>query len=157
MTKFRLEYTSPKTQDQKYKLMEFMYDNTDSFVMNTFGYLWETRDWWEKFPILVSYYEDTDILAGLHAFTCNTKAPGVLKTYYIVTGKQFKGQGVAKLMTKAALVDSQLWCDIFYVNSNSTEGIAFYKKLIGEPISRKYNEFGGEDCEFECKFNHILK
>ena len=157
MTKYRLEYIIPDTQDQKYKLMEFVYNNTDSFVMNTFGYLWETRGWWKEFPILVAFYENTDIMVGLHAFTCNTKANFTLKTYYIVTDEKFKGKGIGKLLTKQALFDSQLWCDTFYVNSNSIEGINFYKKLVGEPFSRKYNEFGSEDCEFECKFNHILK
>jgi len=157
MNKFKLEYFLPKTQEDKYTLMKFVYDNTDSFVMNTFGYLWETRQWWFEHPVIVAYYEDTDIMVGLHAFTCNTKANCTLKTYYIVTDKKFKGQGVGKLLTKKALQDSQLWCNTFYVNSNSSEGIAFYTKLVGNPVSRKPNEFGGEDCEFQCSYVHILK
>ena len=154
---FKLNYITPQTQEEKYKLMEFMYDNTDSFVMNTFGYLWETRGWWKAFPVLAAYYENTDVLVGLHAFTCNTKAQNTLKTYYIVADRRLKGRGIAKNLTIRALQDSQLWCDRFYVNSNSSDGIAFYKKLVGEPINSKINEFGGEDCEFECSFSHILK
>jgi GNAT superfamily N-acetyltransferase len=157
MTKFRIEYLLPKSQEDKYALMKFVYDNTDSFVMNTFGYLWENRQWWFEHPIMVAYYENTDVIVGLHAFTVSTKATDTLKTYYIVTDKKFKGQGIAKMLTKRALHDTQLWCNQFYVNSNSSDGIAFYTKLVGEPVSRKHNEFGGEDCEFQCSFNYILK
>jgi len=154
---FKLKYVIPSKQEDKYRLMNFVYNNTESFVMNTFGYLWETRRWWEQFPVLIACYEQTDIIVGLHAFTCNTKAEKTLKTYYIVTDKKYKGKGIGKMLTQAALGDSELWCDKFYVNSNSIKGIGFYKKLIGEPKSVKYNEFGNQDCEFECNFKHILK
>jgi hypothetical protein len=34
-----IKYLQPTTVDEKMKLMEFVYDNTDSFILNTFGYL----------------------------------------------------------------------------------------------------------------------
>lgn len=154
---FTIRYFYPQSQEDKYKLMKFVYDNTDTFVMNTFGYLWETRGWWMENPIMVAEYENTDILVGLHAYTAGFKSPTTLKTYYIVTDRKFKGKGIAKKLTLKALTDTQLWCNKFYVNSNSTDGIEFYKKLIGPPTSTKYNEFGGEDCEFECSYNKLLK
>ena len=92
-----IQYYTPKTVDDKMKLMKFVYDNTDSFILNTFGYLWESRGWWDKFPIQL--YKIDDQIAGMHAFTVDTKAPNTIKTYYIITGKIFRGTGIAKKLT----------------------------------------------------------
>ena len=68
-----IKYLQPTTVDEKMKLMEFVYDNTDSFILNTFGYLWESRLWWQTQPIQV--YIVNDKIVGLHAFSVNTKGP----------------------------------------------------------------------------------
>jgi hypothetical protein len=69
-----IEHIETPDTNTKLKLMEFVYDNTDSFIMNTFGYLWQEREWWNKFPVEV--YKVGDIIAGLHAYTVNTKEIG---------------------------------------------------------------------------------
>ena len=92
-----IQYYYPKTSEEKMELMEFVYKNTDSFILNTFGYLWESRGWWDKFPIQVS--KSGSVITGLHAFTVDTKAPNTIKTYYIVTGKAFRKMGIAKALT----------------------------------------------------------
>ena len=96
-----IQYYTPKTVDDKMKLMKFVYDNTDSFILNTFGYLWESRGWWDKFPIQL--YKIDDQIAGMHAFTVDTKAPNTIKTYYIITSKTFRGSGIAKKLTMEVL------------------------------------------------------
>lgn len=153
---FTTKYIQPSCQDDKFLLMKFVYDNTDSFIMNTFGYLWEARDWWYKFPILVAYAANGDI-AGIHAFTTNTKKEGTLKTYYIVTSEKYKKQGIAKLLTYTALEDNKGVCDVFYVNSTSNEGIGLYQKVVGSPVDIVGNEFGGQDYVFEKNIGDILK
>jgi hypothetical protein len=74
-----IQYYCPTAYDKKLELMEFVYKNTDSFILNTFGYLWESRGWWDKFPIQVS--TSGSVITGLHAFTVDTKAPNTIKTY----------------------------------------------------------------------------
>ena len=32
----------------KLRFMQFIYKNTDSFIMNTFGHVWSGRNWWKK-------------------------------------------------------------------------------------------------------------
>ena len=155
---FKVKYITPTTQAQKYDLMKFMYDNTDSFVMNTFGYLWETRGWWEKFPIQITTLEHNTSIVGMHAFTLNTKAPDTLKTYYIAVGKTFRGQGVAKKMTIDALRDHELFCKRFYVNSvEGSDGTLLYDKIFKNGYRESPNEFGRVDHEYEDDITNILK
>ncbi len=63
----------------KLRFIKFVYDNTDSFIMNTFGHVWSGRNWWEKFPIEVCT-DSTGKVLGLHAYTVGNKEEYTLKT-----------------------------------------------------------------------------
>ena len=41
------------TEIDKLRFIKFIYDNTDSFILNTFGHTWSGRDWWTEHPIEV--------------------------------------------------------------------------------------------------------
>jgi len=149
-----IKYLQPTTVEEKMKLMEFVYKNTDSFILNTFGYLWESRLWWCMQPIQV-YMQGKEII-GLHAFSINTKAPGTLKTYYIVTNKKNRGKGLAKIMILQALRKYAHLVEKYYVNSEEhSEGVKFYKKLLGNPTIET-NEFGTKDFIFQKLIKDIL-
>jgi len=151
-----IKYLQPTTVEEKMKLMEFVYKNTDSFILNTFGYLWESRLWWCMQPIQV-YMQGKEII-GLHAFSINTKAPGTLKTYYIVTSKNHRKQGIAKKLTLKALKDYKDKCDNYFVNSEeNSDGVHFYKKLFDYQFTIHKNEFGTNDLNFEQSIESILK
>lgn len=147
-------YVFPETQEEKYKLMRFMFDNDNTFIMNTFGYLWESRDWWDKFPIYCAY--DCNTLIGIHAYSINTKGPSILKTYYIAVHKDYRGKGIAKKLTRNVLEDNRVFCEYFYVNSASWDGYSLYNKLIGAPKTSTLNEFKTFDYEFEAKIVDLL-
>lgn len=149
-----IQYNFPKTVDEKFQLMEFVYNNTNSFILNTFGYVWESRGWWDKFPIQV--YKVGDVIAGLHAFTIDTKAPDTIKTYYIVTGKAFRGQGIAKKLTMDVLEEYRNTNKVYFVNSEETsDGVAFYKKLFNNNYKVHVNQFDTYDYIFEEKVNDL--
>lgn len=149
------QYSIAHDPDERLKLMEFVYKNTDSFIMNTFGYLWESRRWWDKFPIQT--VTENDQIIALHAFTVNTKAPNTLKTYYIVTHKDKRGEGLAKKLTIQALKDYQYECDTFFVNSEETSpGIGFYKKIFNNKFKIEINGFNTNDYVFESPIKEIL-
>ena len=149
-----IEFITPKNIDNKFELMEFVYNNTDSFIMNTFGYVWESRNWWDKFPIQV--YRVGNVIAGLHAYTINTKAPSVLKTYYIVTGKAFRGQGIAKKLTLNSIIKHRYECNTYYVNSEEKSGgVEFYTKYFGNRFKMEKNQFGTFDYIFEVPFTYF--
>jgi len=151
-----IKYLQPTTVDEKMKLMEFVYKNTNSFILNTFGYVWESRLWWCMQPIQV--YMVGDVIAGLHAFSVNTKVPGTLKTYYIVTAKAFRNQGIAKKLTYKALKDYKDKCDNYFVNSEeNSDGADFYKKLFDYQYKLSKNEFGTLDLNFEESIESLLK
>ena len=142
------------TDGQKFELMKFVYDNTDSFIMNTFGWLWETRKWWGIQHIDLIDNEKGEIMA-LHAYSVNV-TPGILKTYYIVTAKSQRGKGLAKALTFHSLRKHQAVCTDYYVNSEeNSDGVAFYKKLFNS-WSNKPNEFGTLDFIFKQPINEIL-
>lgn len=144
-----IQYYFPKNNKEKFELMQFVYDNTDTFVMNTFGYLWESRGWWDKFPIQV--YKVGDIIAGMHAFTVNTKAPNTIKTYYVVTGKAFRGNGIAKKLTMDILGEYRNTDMKYFVNSEEgSDGVGFYKKLFNNIYKMEINEFDKADYIFEA-------
>lgn len=144
-----IQYYFSKNNKEKFELMQFVYDNTDTFVMNTFGYLWESRGWWDKFPIQV--YKVGDIIAGMHAFTVNTKAPNTIKTYYIVTGKAFRGNGIAKKLTLDILGEYHNTDMMYFVNSEEgSDGVGFYKKLFNNTYKMEINEFNKADYIFEA-------
>jgi len=144
-----IQYYTPKTVDDKMKLMKFVYDNTDSFVLNTFGYLWESRGWWDKFPIQLCKIDDQ--IVGMHAFTVDTKAPNTIKTYYIITGKLFRGAGVAKKLTMDVLNEFKNTDKRYFVNSEEgSSGVGFYKKLFNNTFTLHMNEFGTVDYYFDA-------
>jgi ribosomal protein S18 acetylase RimI-like enzyme len=160
MTNIVYEYIESPDTKQKFALMEFAYNHGNSFILSTFGYLWESRQWWGKQPILVAKLDasaENNIL-GLHAFSVNQKTPHTLKTYYIITHKNFRGQGIAKQLTIKALKDYRDECSTFFVNSEEfSDGISFYKKLFDNTYTTSQNEFGTFDFNFETKIPHILK
>lgn len=154
--KYDIDFVTVKTQDEKYKLMEFVYNNTNSFIMNTFGFLWETRRWWNINPILT--FKQDGVLVGLHAFAVSTKQPyDKLKTYYIVVDKNHRGKKIAKQMTLVALDEFKHCAENFYVNSEeSSDGVAFYKSMFKDRYTTKRNEFGTIDYVFEAPIMDII-
>ena len=76
----------------KIRFIKFVYDNSDSFIMNTFGHVWSGRNWWDKFPIEICT-DDAGRVLGLHAYSVNDKSPKTLKTYYIITKENLKITG----------------------------------------------------------------
>ena len=151
-----IQYYTPKTVDDKMKLMKFVYDNTDSFILNTFGYLWESRGWWDKFPIQL--YKIDDQIAGMHAFTVDTKAPNTIKTYYIITGKIFRGTGIAKKLTMDVLNEFKNTDKKYFVNSEEgSHGVGFYKKLFNNKFTLHMNEFGTVDYNFEASIKTLTQ
>jgi len=151
-----IKYLQPTTVDEKMKLMEFVYDNTDSFILNTFGYLWESRLWWQTQPIQV--YIINDKIVGLHAFSVNTKGPNILKTYYIITSKDYRKQGIAKKLILKALKDYKDKSDNYFVNSEQdSDGKEFFLKLFSHQYVLSANEFGTFDFEFEQPIDNLLK
>jgi GNAT superfamily N-acetyltransferase len=149
-----IQYYFPKTTQEKFELMEFVHSNTDSFILNTFGYVWENRGWWDKFPIQV--YKIGDIIAGMHAFTIDTKAPDMIKTYYIVIAKPFRGRGIAKKLTLDVLGEYRNTSKRYFVNSEEkSDGVAFYKKIFNNNYKMEINEFGTADYIFEASVKDL--
>lgn len=150
-------YVNCETQIDKYKLAEFIYNNTDNFVMNTFALLWESRNFWQKFrPLIIT---KNGKIIGLHAFAekqIDNKL--YLKTYYIVVDKSYRGKGIAKKLTYQVLKDFQNQYNQFYVNSvEGSDGEYFYRKTITNRPSKKVNEFGTTDLIFKGSIFKILK
>jgi len=144
------------TEIDKLRFMKFIYDNGDSFIMNTFGHTWSGRDWWSKHPIEVCTGDDGRVL-GLHAYTVNTKAERTLKTYYIVTSKNNRGMGVAKLLIKNAIYKHRDNIDFYYVNSDIKSGGAiFYKKWLGKNFTLTDNDFNSQDIVFKEPIYNII-
>lgn len=140
----------------KLRFIKFVYDNTDSFIMNTFGHTWSSRNWWNKFPIEVCT-DDAGKVLGLHAYTVNTKAPQTLKTYYIVTSKDSRGQGIAKLLIKNAIHKHKDDIKFYYVNSDvRSEGAIFYKKWLGQNFEIEKNDFNSQDIIFKEPIYNII-
>jgi len=144
----------PTSVNDKLKLMKFIYDNTDSFILNTFGYLWESRNWWDKFPIHLYMVDDN--IAGMHAFTVDTKAPDTIKTYYIITGVKYRNKGIAKKLTMEVLNQFKDTDKKFFVNSEEkSSGVNFYKKLFKDSFTLHGNEFGTIDYYFEASVKSL--
>jgi predicted GNAT family acetyltransferase len=142
-------------QNKKMELMEFVYNNSNSFILNTFGFIWESRQWWGMQPIQV-YKKDGNIV-GLHAFTTNHKGPGVLKTYYIITDKTCRGEGIARELTSYALNEYKDICKTFFVNSEEgSDGVYFYKLMFDNQYTTTVNEFGSKDFIFQKSITEIL-
>jgi len=140
----------------KLRFIKFVYDNTDSFIMNTFGHTWSSRNWWGKFPIEVCT-DDAGKVLGLHAYTVNTKAVQTLKTYYIVTSKDSRGQGIAKLLIKNAIHKHKDDIKFYYVNSDvRSEGAIFYKKWLGQNFEIEKNDFNSQDIIFKEPIYNII-
>ena len=153
------QYIECISQADKYKLAEFIYNNTDNFVMNTFALLWESRNFWNEFRPLIMFDKSTGKIVGLHAFA-NKKIDNkmYLKTYYIVIDKTQRGKGIAKKLTMQVLSDFQNDYDWFFVNSvEGSDGEYFYRKTISNRPSKKVNEFGTVDLLFKGSISKILK
>jgi GNAT superfamily N-acetyltransferase len=144
------------TEIEKLHFMKFVYDNTDSYIMNTFGHVWSGRDWWDKFPIQLAVNEKGEVL-GLHAYTVNDKKPKTLKTYYIVTNKKWRGKGIARLLILKALEEHKEKIETYYVNTDKkSDGVLFFLKMLGNKFKRVKNDFNSEDYIFEEPVYNIL-
>ena len=156
--KLNYQYFYCQSQSDKYKLAEFIYNNTDNFVMNTFALLWENRNFWKKWQPLVMFDENGKIV-GVHAFAekeINNKK--YLKTYYIVTNKDYRGKGIAKQLTLQVINDFKDVYTDFFVNSiQDSDGDKFYRRIITNRPTKKINEFGTIDMIFKNKISKIPK
>lgn len=156
--KLNYQYFYCQSQSDKYKLAEFIYNNTDNFVMNTFALLWENRNFWKKWQPLVAFDENGKMI-GIHAFAekeINSKK--YLKTYYIVTNKDYRGKGIAKQLTLQVINDfKDLYADFFVNSIQDSDGDKFYRKIVNSNPNKKINEFGTIDMIFKNKISKILK
>ena len=144
------------TEIDKLRFIKFVYDNTNSFILNTFGHTWSGRDWWSKYPI-EACTDDKGKVLGLHAYTVNDKYEDTLKTYYIVTSKDSRGQGIAKLLIKNAIFKHKDNIKFYYVNSDiKSEGAIFYKKWLGENFIEEDNDFKSKDIIFKEPIYNII-
>ena len=132
----------------KLRFMQFIYKNTDSFIMNTFGHVWSGRNWWKKYPIELCVNEKNEVL-GLHAYTVNDKIKDALKTYYIVVNKKFRGKGIAKILIKNAIYEHKDKIKNYYVNSDiKSDGFMFYLNWFGNNFKMESNDFNSKDAVF---------
>ena len=144
------------TEIDKLRFIKFVYDNTNSFILNTFGHTWSGRDWWSKHPI-EACTDDKGKVLGLHAYTVNDKYEDTLKTYYIVTSKDSRGQGIAKLLIKNAIFKHKDNIKFYYVNSDiKSEGAIFYKKWLGDNFIEEDNDFKSKDIIFKEPIYNII-
>tara|TARA_E500000318_G_scaffold106859_1_gene115337 strand:- start:481 stop:954 length:474 start_codon:yes stop_codon:yes gene_type:complete len=144
------------TEIDKLRFIKFVYNNTDSFIMNTFGHTWSGRNWWEKYPIELCVGDNGKVL-GLHAYTVNDKFEDTLKTYYIVTAKDTRGQGIAKLLIKNAIFKYKDNIKFYYVNSDiKSDGAIFYKKWLGNNFIEEDNDFNSKDIIFKEPIYNII-
>tara|TARA_A100000172_G_scaffold34932_1_gene21180 strand:- start:300 stop:776 length:477 start_codon:yes stop_codon:yes gene_type:complete len=144
------------TEIDKLRFIKFIYDNTNSFILNTFGHTWSGRDWWSKYPIEVCVDDEGKVL-GLHAYTVNDKFEDTLKTYYIVTSKGSRGKGIAKILIKNAIYKNKDKINFYYVNSDTkSEGAIFYKKWLGENFTLEDNDFNSQDIIFKEPIYNII-
>lgn len=140
----------------KLRFIKFIYDNTDSFIMNTFGHVWSGRDWWEKFPIEVCVDENGKVL-GLHAYNVNEKYENTLKTYYIVISQEARRRGIGKLLIKNAIHKHKDKINFYYVNSDvKSEGFHFFKKWLGENYEITDNDFDSQDIIYKEPIYNII-
>lgn len=140
----------------KLRFIKFVYDNTDSFIMNTFGHVWSGRDYWNKFPIEVCT-DDAGRVLGLHAYTVNDKYKDTLKTYFIVTDKNSRNMGIAKLLIKNAIYKHKNSVKYYYVNSDvRSAGFSFFKKWLGEKYEIVKNDFNSQDIIYEEPIYNII-
>lgn len=140
----------------KLRFIKFVYDNTDSFIMNTFGHVWSGRDYWNKFPIEVCTDEAGKVL-GLHAYTVNDKYEDTLKTYFIVTDKKSRNMGIAKLLIKNAIFKHKDNVKYYYVNSDvRSPGFSFFKKWLGENYEIVENDFNSQDIIYKEPIYNII-
>lgn len=140
----------------KLRFIKFIYDNTDSFILNTFGHVWSGRNWWEKFPIEVCT-DDTGRVLGLHAYSVNDKHKNTLKTYFIVTNKEARGHGIAKLLIKNAIHKHKDKIAFYYVNSDiRSAGFSFFKKWLGKNYEIIDNDFNSQDIIYKEPIYNII-
>jgi hypothetical protein len=159
MSDFNVRYVVGPTEQEKLEMVRFVYDNTDTFVMNTFGLIWSRCpnmvSWWDLFPIVLA--KDGDQIIGLHAYSFNHKGPDVIKTYYIVTDKGYSGKGIASGLILKVLNDYSDVSSKYYVNSEiNSLGVGFFKKLLKMEPTIIDNEFGTKDAVFEKTIKDIL-
>ena len=140
----------------KLRFIKFVYDNTNSFILNTFGHVWSGRNWWKKFPIEVCT-DDAGRVLGLHAYSVNDKHKNTLKTYFIVTSKAARGRGIAKLLIKNAIYKHKDKIAFYYVNSDvRSDGFSFFKKWLGENYEIIDNDFNSQDIIYKEPIYNVL-
>ena len=149
-------YLKELQEIDKLRIIKWVYKNTDTFIMNTFGHVWSGRDWWEKFPIQVCVDDEGKVMA-LHAYTVNNKKPNTLKTYYIVTDKKHRGKGLAKLLIKNAVYKHKEDIETYYVNTDDrSDGSIFYIRWFGNSYKKEENDFNSTDLVFEEPIYNII-
>tara|TARA_A100000171_G_scaffold22048_1_gene20485 strand:- start:2034 stop:2507 length:474 start_codon:yes stop_codon:yes gene_type:complete len=144
------------TELDKLNFIKFVYDNTDSFILNTFGHVWSGRNWWGKFPIEICT-DDAGRILGLHAYTVNNKYPDTLKTYFIITSKAARGKGIAKFLIRNAIYKHKNNIKYYYVNSDVRSiGCSFYKRWLGEKFEIVNNDFNSQDIIYKEPIYNII-
>lgn len=140
----------------KLRFMKFVYDNSDSFIMNTFGYVWSGRDWWDKFPVEVITDEKGKVMC-LHAYSINDYKPETMKTYYIITERKCRGEGLAKLLIKNSIAKNKDKIKNYYVNTDvKSPGYTFFKKWLGNKFTIEKNDFNSKDAIFEEPIYNLI-
>jgi len=149
-------YLNELQEIDKLRIIKWVYKNTDTFIMNTFGHVWSGRNWWEKFPVQVCIDENNKVMA-LHAYTVNDKKPKTLKTYYIVTSQDCRGKGLAKLLIKNAIYKHKDVIEKYYVNTDDrSDGSIFYIRWFGNNFIKEKNDFNSTDLVFEEPIYNII-
>ena len=91
------------TQAQKYEIGEFIYDNTETFILNTFMYLWESRHWWDKHPI-DTCRDENGKLVGIKINAAKPEE-NLLKSYYSVIRKDYREKHIfSKILLQSLYV-----------------------------------------------------
>ena len=93
----------------------------------------------------------------MHAFTIDTKGQDIIKTYYIVTAKSFRGRGIAKDLTMDILNEYKNTNKKYFVNSEeNSDGAKFYKKLFKNNYTVQSNDFNTCDLIFKSTIKDLL-
>ena len=149
-------YLKELEEIDKLRIIKWVYNNTNTFIMNTFGHVWSGRNWWKEFPVQLCVDEEGRVMA-LHAYTVNTKKPKTLKTYYIITDKKHRGKGLAKLLIKNAINKHKDKIDTYYVNTDDrSDGSIFYIRWFGNRYKKEGNDFNSTDLIFEEPIYNII-
>lgn len=145
------------TQEQKYEIGQFIFDNTETFVLNTFMYLWESRDWWKSQPIDTCRDQDGK-LVGIK-INAEKKEIDTLKSYYSVIRKDYREKHIFSRLLLESLYDHD--CKYIIVTCTvGRDGERFYGRLLDGKKSckteYKTSEFGDTDVVFTIELKDMI-